>query len=146
MKSAEITDVALEQMSRFKFVRLNFAGGDMVGHFGEMIPTTLALEAIDLQLSRLAARVDELGGMLIITADHGNAEELEDSSGHAKTSHTTNPVPCIFYDNTVDRHHYSLSRVPEAGLANLASTIALLLGHQDYPKVWQPPLISLDKS
>ena len=171
MKSAEITDAILERLHEFQFIRLNFPGGDMVGHFAELEPTIVALEAIDLALRRLASAVDQAGGMLIITADHGNAEELLDRDGNPKTSHTTNPVPCIFYDNTKNARHYRLvapssriaspttthpvtasrsttsrstaAPIPHPGLANLAATIATLLGQPDYPALWQPPLIQL---
>lgn len=171
MKSAEITDAILERLHEFQFIRLNFPGGDMVGHFAELEPTIVALEAIDLALRRLASAVDQAGGMLIITADHGNAEELLDRDGNPKTSHTTNPVPCIFYDNTKNALRYRLvnpssriaspttthpvtasrstasrstaAPIPHPGLANLAATIATLLGQPDYPALWQPPLIQL---
>lgn len=143
MKSAEITDVALENLAKFQFVRLNYPGGDMVGHFAELEPTIVALEAIDLQLARLAKEVDALGGMMIITADHGNAEELLDRNGVSKTAHTTNPVPCIFYDNTPNAKHYRIANLPHPGLANLAATVATLLGTSYYPPSWQPPLITV---
>lgn len=143
MKSAEITDVALENLAKFQFVRLNYPGGDMVGHFAELEPTIVALEAIDLQLARLAKEVDALGGMMIITADHGNAEELIDRNGIAKTAHTTNPVPCIFYDNTPNAKHYRIANLSRPGLVNLAATIATLLGTSYYPPSWQPPLITV---
>lgn len=141
MKSAEITDIALDKLDQFKFIRINYPGGDMVGHFAELEPTIVALEAIDLQLARLAKKVDDLGGMMIITADHGNAEELLDKSGVAKTSHTSNLVPCIFYDNTANTKRYHATSVAAPGLANLAATIAVLLGVPDYPAPWQPPLV-----
>lgn len=143
MKSAEITDAALEAMDRFQFVRLNYPGGDMVGHFAELEPTIVAVEAIDLQLARLAKKVDELGGMLLITADHGNAEELIDQQGIPKTSHTISPVPCIFYDNTKNAKLYHSANLKDAGLSNVAATIALLLGLPDYPASWRPPLIKV---
>lgn len=143
MKSAEITDAALTAMGKIKFIRLNFPGGDMVGHFGELEPTITAIEAIDLQLARLAEKVDALGGMMLITADHGNAEELLDKHGVAKTSHTTNPVPCIFYDNTKNAKLYKSADLKNPGLANVAATIALLLGLPDYPAIWQKPLIKV---
>ncbi len=143
MKSAEITDAALVSMEKFQFVRLNYPGGDMVGHFGELEPTIVAMEAIDLQLSRLAKKVDELGGMMVITADHGNAEELLDKNGVAKTAHTTNPVPCIFYDNTTNAKKYSSANLKDAGLSNMAATIAILLGLPDYPAIWRKPLIKV---
>lgn len=141
MKSAEITDAALENLDQYDFVRINFPGGDMVGHFAELEPAIVAIEAIDIQLARLAQKVDALGGMMIITADHGNAEELLDREGNAKTAHTTNPVPCIFYDNTKNAKLYRAAGLKEPGLANLAATIATFLGQPDYPAFWQKPLV-----
>ncbi len=143
MKSAEITDATLMALDKFRFVRLNYPGGDMVGHFGELEPTIVAMEAIDLQLQRLAAKVDALGGIMLITADHGNAEELLDKNGTPRTAHTTNPVPCIFYDNTPNAKKYRSANLKTPGLANLAATIALLLSLPDYPASWQPPLIKV---
>lgn len=141
MKSAETTDALLEALPNFKFARINFPGGDMVGHFGEMEATITAMEAIDIQLARIAKKVDELGGMMIITADHGNAEELLDDSGQPKTAHTTNLVPCIFYDNTDNIAKYEFHVPADAGLSNIASTIALLLGQDDFPSAWRDPLL-----
>ncbi len=141
MKSAEITDVVLENLDKYQFVRINYPNGDMVGHFAELEPTIVAMEAIDIQLARLAEKVNELGGMMIITADHGNAEELLDKSGVPKTSHTSNPVPCIFYDNTRNASKYQKADLKSPGLANLAATISILLGLSDYPAMWEAPLI-----
>ena len=143
MKCAEITDAALDNMDKYKFVRVNFPGGDMVGHTADIGATIVALEAIDLSLARLAERVDELGGVLVIVADHGNAEELLDAEGKPKTAHTTNKVPCIIYDNTSNRELYELAAVNKPGLSNLAATIAVLLGHEDYPASWNEPLIKV---
>ncbi len=143
MKAAETCDVLLERMAEFDFVRVNFAGGDMVGHTGGLEETIAAMEAIDIQLSRLAAKVDELGGMMIITADHGNAEELVSGDGAVKTSHTTNLVPCVFYDNTSNASDYTLRPLSDAGLSNIAATVALLLGRSDYPEIWREPLIEM---
>ena len=145
MKSAETADAVIERMKDFDFVRLNFAGGDMVAHFAELEPTIAAIEAIDIQLARIAREVDRLGGVLLITGDHGNAEELHDENGNPKTSHTTNPVPFIIYDNTKNRSNYHLVEREDAGLANIASTISLLLGHEDFPEDWRAPLISMNK-
>lgn len=142
MKSAEITDAVIENMGKYDFIRLNFPGGDMVGHFAELEPTITAIEAIDIQLARIAKEVDRLGGVLLITGDHGNAEELTDSEGHAKTAHTTNPVPFVIYDNTDNRDKYELSKIEDAGLSNIAPTITTFLGLSDYPESWRQPLIS----
>ncbi|MBQ6130342.1 phosphoglycerate mutase (2,3-diphosphoglycerate-independent) [Candidatus Saccharibacteria bacterium] len=144
MKSAEITDAVLDNLEKYRFVRVNYPGGDMVGHFAEIEPTIAALEAIDIQLARLAKRVDELGGMMLITADHGNAEELLDGRGEAKTSHSKNPVPCIFYDTTKNRNKYVLNGfVSDPGLSNVAATVATLLGFTDFPETWHEPLIRI---
>ena len=142
MKAAETTDALLEKINDYKFIRINYAGGDMVGHFGDEEATITALEAIDIQLARIAKKVDELGGMMLITADHGNAEELLDENGETKTSHTTNLVPCIFYDNTENREKYDLNRIADAGLSNIAPTLANLLGLTDLPETWRDSLIS----
>ena len=150
MKAAEITDEVLDKMSesdesgkpKYQFIRINYAGGDMVGHFGELEPTIAAMEAIDIQLSRLAKKVDELGGMMIITADHGNAEEVFDPiTKKPKTSHTLNPVPCWFYDNTENQKKYQPQQLADAGLSNVAPTIAKLFGISDLPGSWRQPLI-----
>lgn len=142
MRSAEITDIALSELANYQFVRINYPGGDMVGHFAELGPTIVAMEAIDLQLARLAKAVDSLGGMMIVTADHGNAEELLDRNGNPKTAHTTNPVPCIFYDNTKNRKLYKPAKLQGPGLSNLAATISLLLGLDPFAG-WQKPLLKL---
>ncbi|MDO4742074.1 MAG: 2,3-bisphosphoglycerate-independent phosphoglycerate mutase [Candidatus Saccharibacteria bacterium] len=141
MKTAEITDAAIRAMPKYDFIRLNYPGGDMVGHTADLRATIIAIEAIDLSLGRLAAEVDRLGGALVIVADHGNAEELLDANGQKKTAHTTNKVPFILYDNTQNREKYSYSSQREPGLSNLAATIAVLLGLEDYPKGWGEPLI-----
>ena len=139
MKSAEITDTVMDRMSDFRFVRINYPGGDMVGHTADVNATIIAMEAIDLCLARLAKKVDELGGVLIIVADHGNAEELLDADGQPKTAHTTNRVPCIIYDNTTN--DCRLADLDNPGLKNLAATVAVLLGQEDYPDEWEKPLI-----
>ena len=76
-----------------------------------------------------------------MVADHGNAEELLDHKGQPKTSHTNNKVPFILYDNTENRNRYMMNNVEDPGLANLAATIATLLGLPDYPQAWEKSLI-----
>ena len=143
MKTAEITDQVLANLDKYKFIRLNYPGGDMVGHTADMEATIVAMEAIDLSLARIAAKVDELGGCLVIVADHGNAEELVDENGNKKTAHTINKVPMIIYDNTVNKMMYQLADVVEPGLANVAATMAVLLGQNDYPENWDDSLITV---
>jgi len=142
MKSAEITDVLVAKVreNKFPFMRVNFPNGDMVGHTGILESTIIGVESVDIALKRLLAAIDSVGGMAIITADHGNAEEMfelskagepqKDKTGRirAKTSHTLNQVPCIFYDNTPNKDAYEVIDSNDYGLSNLAATIAKLLG------------------
>lgn len=142
MKCAEITDKVLENIENYKFVRLNFPGGDMVGHTADFDATIIAMEAIDISLRRIYNRVKELGGCMIIVADHGNAEELLDAEGQPKTAHTTNRVPCIICDDTKNFGTYHITPLENPGLANLAATVAALLGQGDYPQEWSESLIT----
>ena len=138
MKSAELTDAILERLDQFRFIRVNFPGGDMVGHFAELEPTIIALEAIDLALERLARAVDRAGGILIITA-YDNTKNAQ--RYHLVTRSARSAGSLRSAGSEADRRNpASISR---PGLANLASTIALLLGQPDYPALWQPPLIQL---
>ena len=143
MRSAEITDEVVSKLPNFRFVRVNYPGGDMVGHTADMEATIVAMEAIDLSLARIYEKVKELGGVLVIVADHGNAEELIDEDGQPKTSHTTNRVPFIICDDTINREHYQLSGVVGPGLKNVAATIAMLLGQNDCPGDWGESLIKI---
>src|SRR5690606_8694025 len=78
MKAAEITDAAVTAIESgdFDFVRLNYANGDMVGHTGDLEATRIAMEVVDRQLARLEDAVKKTGGVLLVTADHGNADEM----------------------------------------------------------------------
>lgn len=141
MRAAETTDKLIEaiESKRYDFLRVNYPGGDMVGHFAEMEPAIIAMEAIDISLKRIVETVNSLGGITIITADHGNAEELLNEDGSPKTAHTTNRVPCIFVDETENARKYRLSQ-SDCGLANLASTISLLLNKEPHAS-WLPSII-----
>ncbi len=142
MRTAEITDklIAAIESGKYQFLRINYPGGDMVGHFGEMESTIVAMESIDLALKRIVETVNKLGGVTIITADHGNAEELIDENGAVKTAHTTNKVPCIIVDDTKNAFDYDLL-IGDYGLGNIASTVSMLLGIEP-DKNWLPAIIS----
>ena len=157
MKCAEITDKLIEALrsGKYKYLRVNFPNGDMVGHTGSLAATRCSMEALDLQLGRILPVIDELGGVAIITADHGNADEMyeidkktgapkQDKNGNykAKTSHTLNPVPCIFYDNTEAKAHYTVKTDGKFGLSNLAAATVNLLGY-DAPEMWDESIIEL---
>jgi 2,3-bisphosphoglycerate-independent phosphoglycerate mutase len=153
MKAAEITDALIEQLrsGKYRHARVNYANGDMVGHTGIYVAALTAVQTLDICLSRLLPVVDELGGMAIVTADHGNADEMfemDKKTGQpipvgdgfkAKTAHTLNPVPCIFYDNHTGGA-YQIAPGRTFGLSNLASTIAALLGYQPSAG-WDPGIL-----
>ena len=103
------------------FVVVNYANADMVGHSGNFEATVAAVECLDECLGQLHCAVKELGGELLITADHGNAECLHD--GHqAHTAHTANPVPCIYLGRSADM------MVEKGSLIDIAPTVLYLLG------------------
>jgi 2,3-bisphosphoglycerate-independent phosphoglycerate mutase len=142
MKSAEITNnlVTAIKSGKYQFVRVNYPNGDMIGHFGQMEPGIQAVEALDTALKQVLAAVDEVGGVAIITADHGNVEELVyEETGLPKTSHTTSPVPFVIYDNTENAKRYDMKE-GDFGLANTAATIAMLLGLPPSEK-WEQSMI-----
>ncbi len=156
MKCAEITDKLIECLNskQYKYLRVNFPNGDMVGHTGSIAATRCSMEALDLQLGRILPVLDALGGVAIITADHGNADEMfetdkkgmpkADKNGNykAKTSHTLNPVPCIFYDNTDAKNHYTVKADGEFGLSNVAATTVNLMGYKA-PEMWDDSIIEI---
>ena len=157
MKCAEITDQLIEclKSGKYQYLRVNFPNGDMVGHTGSLAATRCSMEALDLQLGRILPVLDSLGGVALITADHGNADEMYemdkktglpkvDKNGNykAKTSHTLNPVPCIFYDNTEARKHYKVKENGAFGLSSVAATTVNLMGYQA-PEMWDESIIEL---
>ncbi|MEN9479493.1 MAG: hypothetical protein RLZZ298_888 [Pseudomonadota bacterium] len=156
MKAAEIADamIAALHSGQYKTLRCNFANGDMVGHTGNFRAATMSIEALDLELARILPVIDALGGVALITADHGNADEMfeidkktkqpalnADGSFKAKTAHTLNPVPLILYDNTT-AGKLSLKQTETAGLSNIAATVANLLGLEKHPS-WDESLLDV---
>ena len=155
MKCAEITDRLIEclRSGAYKCLRVNFPNGDMVGHTGSLAATRCSMEALDLQLGRILSVVDEMGGVAVITADHGNADEMfemdkkgqpkvdKDGKMKSKTSHTLNPVPCIIYDNTDAKNSYTVKADNGSfGLSNVAATVVNLLGYEA-PSMWDESII-----
>ena len=156
MKSAEIADamIAALRSGQYRALRCNFANGDMVGHTGNFRATTMSIEALDLALGRLLPAIDAAGGVALITADHGNADEMfeldkktrqpalnKDGSFKARTAHTLNPVPLILYDN-VSGGRLGLQARDDAGLSAIAATTANLLGLEAHPS-WDPGLLQV---
>lgn len=156
MKAAEIADamVAAIASGQYKVLRCNFANGDMVGHTGNFRAATMAVEAVDLALGRVLKAVEAAGGVALITADHGNADEMfeldkkskqparnADGSFKAKTAHTLNPVPLILFNASGDAR-LGLRQTADAGLSNIAATVANLLGFDKHP-AWDESLLTL---
>ncbi|MGC4120296.1 MAG: 2,3-bisphosphoglycerate-independent phosphoglycerate mutase [Myxococcales bacterium] len=155
MKAAEITDalIAEIQTGNRAFLRVNFANGDMVGHTGDFHAARQAVETVDLCLGRILPAVKAAGGICIITADHGNADEMyeldkkggvkmENGKPKAKTSHTLNPVPAIVYDPNLNGEWELDKGVAKPGLANLTATMLTLLGYQP-PADYLPSIVKL---
>ncbi len=157
MKCAEITDKLIEclESGKYRYLRVNFPNGDMVGHTGSLEATRCSMEALDIQLGRILPVIDRLGGVALITADHGNADEMfeldkktglpkQDKSGHykAKTSHTLNPVPCIIYDNITHGEYTVKEDKGQFGLSDVAATMVNLMGYKA-PDMWDESIIDV---
>lgn len=142
MKSAEITDDLIEAIKseKYDFIRCNFPNGDMVGHTGNMDAVITSVEAVDLALARLLKVADEYGVTLLITADHGNADEMFEKNKkgelQVRTAHSLNQVPFIIYDKNTS---YTI-KDGEYGLANVAPTVAAIFG-LEAPKSWEDSMI-----
>ena len=130
MKATEIADKVIEaiQSGKYGFIRCNFPNGDMVGHTGNLDATEIAVESVDLQLARIKKVCDAEDCILIVTADHGNSDQMleKNKKGNVevRTAHSLNPVPFIIYDKD-DRHEMKEGKF---GLANVAPTVAELMG------------------
>lgn len=155
MKAAEITDRLIDELKteKFKTARLNYANGDMVGHTGHRDAAIIAVECVDLELGRLMQFVKRAKGILVVTADHGNADEMYDhakdgsiaidESGKPKlkTSHTLNQVPYIIYAPGIEGLSLN-KRIERPGLGNVAATNFNLLGFEA-PKDYMPSLLEV---
>ena len=119
MSAYEVTDELLNELENYDLVILNFANGDMVGHTGVLEAAIKAVESVDECLGKIYQKVEELGGTMIITADHGNCEEMLDENNNVLTAHTTNPVPFIVTNKNI-------SLVP-GKLGDIAPTILELM-------------------
>ncbi len=154
MKAAEITDATIAALQRdgLRHARINYANGDMVGHTGNLDASVIAVEAVDLSLARLIPVIQKRGGAMIVTADHGNCDEMfeidkksgefsRDAEGHlkSKTSHTLNAVPCYLYAPGIDSLELD-DHVESPGLANVSATLLQLLGYER-PEGYEPSIV-----
>jgi len=156
MKAREVCGVIEEALDqrKFRFIRVNLANGDMVGHTGSLDASIVAMEVIDECIGRLEMAIHRAGGMMIVTADHGNLDmmyEVEkktlkvkmDSDGNPilKTSHTLSPVPWVLVGRGAESYKVN-DTLRQPGLGNVAATLLLLLGFEA-PEDYLPPLVEL---
>jgi 2,3-bisphosphoglycerate-independent phosphoglycerate mutase len=125
MSAAEVADEVVQAMDsgRHAFIVVNFANGDMVGHTGVPEAIVRAVEAVDMAVGRVLDKALEAGYAAVVTADHGNCEQMVDpATGEALTQHTANPVPCMIVDSQV------VELAAGQGLDAVAPTILDLMG------------------
>lgn len=161
MRAAEITDEALKELDDFKpdLMLINYPNGDMVGHTGSTSAARIAMECVDLCLKRLVPAVIKKGGVVILTADHGNCDimaELDKKTGEPKkgnqpegwkalVSHTKQRVPCVIVGNDVNKYEIDNTVTwggdsERPGIANLGATVLNLLGFET-PDAFLPSLL-----
>jgi len=157
MKAAEITDKVIEAIDngQYRFIRLNYANGDMVGHTGVFEAVEIAVETVDLSLARLLEAIKAASGILIVTADHGNSDDMyerdkktgdinydpDTGKPKTKTAHSLNPVPVYIYDPD-GKANIRLSNIQEPGISNLAATCLKLLGFEP-PEDYTPSIVEV---
>lgn len=153
MKAAEITDEVLKAIrsGAFDFIRLNFPNGDMVGHTGVYQAVEIAVETVDLCLGRIKKAIDAAGGVMIVTADHGNADDMyehdkktgavkfENGRKKVKTAHSLNPVPCLIHDPAFGGEYKKELR-EGLGISSLAATCIEFLGFEP-PADYDPSVV-----
>ncbi len=156
MKAREITEEVIKALDSksYKFLRLNFANGDMVGHTGSLPAAVQAMEVVDECIGKLEQAAKRVGATIVITADHGNSDQMieinkktgefkldENGKPITKTSHTLSPVPWLLLGQDATRFT-SNDEVDNPGLGNLAATLLLLLGYQK-PEDYLPALVKV---
>jgi 2,3-bisphosphoglycerate-independent phosphoglycerate mutase len=156
MKADEITDAVVKAIEggEYRFIRLNYPNGDMVGHTGVTDAVKVAIEAVDEGLGKIMEAVQSAGGIMVCSADHGNSDdmcEVDKKTGKLKlddegkflpkTAHSLNPVPAIVYDPS-GVSSPRLSGAEDPGIANLAATCITLLGYEP-PAGYTPSLVEV---
>ena len=141
MKSVEITDhmVAAMASHKYDFLRCNYPNGDMVGHTGVMKAVVEAMESVDAAIARVIKAADDYGYTVLVTADHGNADQMTETKKgktSVRTAHSLNPVPFIIYDPD---NKYEI-KDGKYGLANVAPTVVKMMG-LTAPDCWEASMI-----
>jgi 2,3-bisphosphoglycerate-independent phosphoglycerate mutase len=138
MSAPEVTDklVAAIASETYDLIVVNYANADMVGHSGNFDAAVKAVEALDGCIGRLADAVRAAGGELLVTADHGNVEQMyDDATGQAHTAHTTNLVPLLYIGRPVDT-------ITDGALSDIAPTLLRLMGLEIPPEMTGKPLVA----
>ena len=156
MKADLITDEAINAIDSglYDFIRINFPNGDMVGHTGVMSAVIKSVEAVDDNIGRLIKALQDVGGVLVCSADHGNADDMvqldkkmnelmRDKEGNLlmKTAHSLNPVPVYVYD-TSETANVRIANVDNPGISSLAATCIVMLGFE-VPENYTPSLVDV---
>ena len=133
MAAEKLTDSCIAAIRKgiYALVVINYANPDMVGHTGQMEATTEAITTVDTCVGRLMEATNRMGGTLLITADHGNAEMMRGPDGRPWTAHTTNPVPVILVEGEKRKlpgHGTNVQLHDHGGLADIAPTLLAILG------------------
>ena len=127
------------ESGKYQFLRCNYPNGDMVGHTGVMDAVVTSMEALDECLAKLLSCADKCGYMVLLTADHGNADQMTETKKgktSVRTAHSLNPVPFIIYDKD---HEWTIKE-GAYGLANVAPTIVKMMGFEA-PACWEKSMI-----
>ena len=133
MSAEQLTDHCIAAINKgiYALVVINYANPDMVGHTGDMEATIDAIGTVDLSVGRLLEATNRMGGTLLVTADHGNAELMQGTDGRPWTAHTTNPVPVILVEGEKRKlpgHGNAVELRSGGGLADIAPTLLEILG------------------
>lgn len=158
MKCGEITDVVVDAILNKKYdhIRLNYPNGDMVGHTGVFQAVRESIEAMDIQIGRLMEAIRKVNGVLLITADHGNADQMyetdkknqivmEGTKCKVRTAHSLNQVPFIVFDPSYDKYKdYETKLVEGLGISSCAATILTFLC-VPVPEDYTPSIIRVKK-
>lgn len=123
MSAEKVGDELLERLGKYDFIVVNFANPDMVGHTGKLKAAIKAVETVDKEVGEVVAKASELGYVVLLAADHGNAEKMAEPNGKPCTTHTTSPVPLVIISGTM----LDIAHVTNPGLSNIAPTILKLM-------------------
>jgi bisphosphoglycerate-independent phosphoglycerate mutase (AlkP superfamily) len=148
MMAVEVKDEVIKQIEsgKYQYIRINFANGDMVGHTGDVNAATRAVRCVSDCVDEIIELVLKKKGVVIVTADHGNCEEMFEKNGKTpKTSHTLNPVPFFIIESEPEKrkYHVSTEGIQTPGIANVAATLMNILGFQA-PDFYEKTLIKFD--